>query len=143
MAPDDTTMMSRLSLCRRAMSAASETSHASLGRPALASTSSDEPTLTTMRRKSARAGVLVDMVREGFDAKVRAKGCSIADLRLPGGGLGATPGGGGAARAVDDFEERPLGLDHALAGLRRQQQRRLLAGALQPRSLLLDDLRGE
>src|SRR6476659_5698961 len=125
------------------MSAASETSHASLGRPALASTSSDEPTLTTMRRKSARAGVLVDLVREGFDAKVRAKGCSIADFRLPGGGLGATPGGGGAARAVDDFEERPLGLDHALTGLRRQQQRRLLAGALQPRSLLLDDLRGE
>src|SRR5207248_9317996 len=71
-AADETTMMSRLSLCSCAMSAASETSHASLGRPALASTKSDEPTLTTMRRKSARAGVLVDMVgkdlvREGLD----------------------------------------------------------------------------
>src|ERR1051325_9271461 len=40
------------------MSCASEASHASFSRPALASTSSDEPTLTTMRRKSARAGVL-------------------------------------------------------------------------------------
>ena len=64
-APEETTMMSRLSLCSRAMSAASETSHASFSRPAAASTSSDEPTLTTMRRKSARAGVLAaaDMAR--------------------------------------------------------------------------------
>ena len=60
-APDDTTMTSRLSLCSRAMSAASESSHASFSRPAAASTSSDEPTLMTMRRKSARAGALADM----------------------------------------------------------------------------------
>src|SRR3954469_24002369 len=98
------------------MSAASETSHASRGRPALASTSSDEPTLTTMRRKSVRAGALADMVWKGLAAKVRAKRCSIADLRLPGRGLGAAPGRGGATGAVDDFKQRPLGLDDALAG---------------------------
>src|SRR5438552_200939 len=43
------------------MSWAKASSHAWCGRPASASTSSDEPTFTTMRRKSARAGTLADM----------------------------------------------------------------------------------
>ena len=49
-APDDTTSTSRLPPCNSATSAASEASQLSLTRPASASTSSDEPTLTTMRR---------------------------------------------------------------------------------------------
>ena len=61
MAPDDTTRISRLSLCSAAMSSASEDSHCSCSRPACASTSSDEPTLTTMRRKSLSDGAFRDM----------------------------------------------------------------------------------
>src|SRR5215471_17179332 len=57
MAPDDTTRMSRFSACSAAMSAASDASHFSLSRPPLASTNSEEPILTTMRRKSVRRGV--------------------------------------------------------------------------------------
>ena len=41
------------------MSSASDASQSSFTRPALESTSSEEPTFTTMRRKSARAGDLV------------------------------------------------------------------------------------
>ena len=40
------------------MSAASEASQSRLSEPAAASTSSDEPTFTTMRRKEERVGVL-------------------------------------------------------------------------------------
>src|SRR5882724_10780025 len=57
-APDDTTRISRPPACRPEISPASETSQSSCTRPAAASTSSDEPTFTTMRRKSARRGVL-------------------------------------------------------------------------------------
>src|SRR5689334_7356199 len=59
MAPDDTTRMSRFLPCSAARSAASEVSHASLSLPAFASTNSDEPTFTTMRRKSSRCGVFM------------------------------------------------------------------------------------
>src|SRR3979490_1128485 len=60
-APDDTTRISRPCACSLAISAASEASHASLTRPASASTSRDDPTLTTMRRKSASKGIVLDM----------------------------------------------------------------------------------
>ena len=56
-APDDTTSTSPLSLCSAAMSAASESSQSRLSAPAEESTSSEEPTFTTMRRKEAREGV--------------------------------------------------------------------------------------
>src|SRR4029077_4017091 len=59
MAPDETTMTSRLSRCSAARSAESAASHASLSLPALASTRSEEPTLTTMRRKSANRRVFM------------------------------------------------------------------------------------
>ena len=41
------------------MSSASEASQSSFTRPAVESTRSEEPTFTTMRRKSARAGDLL------------------------------------------------------------------------------------
>ncbi len=58
MAPEDTTMMSRFSLWSEAMSEAKLASQSRLRLPATASTSSDEPTFTTMRRKEERVGVL-------------------------------------------------------------------------------------
>src|SRR5262249_26160909 len=57
-APEETTRMSRVLSCSSAISSASEASQASFTRPASASTSSDEPTLTTTRRKSVSDGSL-------------------------------------------------------------------------------------
>src|SRR5580704_534693 len=57
MAPEDTTSRSRLPPCSTARSAISDSSQASLSLPACASTSREEPTLTTIRRKSASRGV--------------------------------------------------------------------------------------
>src|SRR6185437_1050140 len=62
MAPDETTTTSHLARCRLAISAASESSQSRLRPPADPSTSSDEPTLITMRRKSLNDGVF-DMIR--------------------------------------------------------------------------------
>src|ERR1700730_52349 len=58
-APEETTRMSRLSRCRLARSAVSDASQDSLIAPALASTRSEEPTFTMMRRKSPSAGVFI------------------------------------------------------------------------------------
>src|SRR6202051_3347859 len=66
MAPEETTRRSRLPPCSAARSATSEASHFSLSLPALASTSSEEPTLTTMRRKSASRGVFMAGVLAGL-----------------------------------------------------------------------------
>ena len=60
-APDETTSTSRLSRCRAAMSSASAESQSSCSRPPSLSTRSDEPTFTTMRRKSVREGAFRDM----------------------------------------------------------------------------------
>src|SRR5262245_49065395 len=57
MAPEETTRTSRLSLCSPAISVASEASHALFSPPAEESTNSEEPTFTTMRRKSLSDGV--------------------------------------------------------------------------------------
>ena len=68
MAPEDTTMTSRFCACRAARSAARPLSQSRLSEPAAASTSSDEPTFTTMRRKEERVGVGgdFDMARRGL-----------------------------------------------------------------------------
>src|SRR6266550_2165076 len=66
-APEETTSTSRLLRCSLAMSATSEESHASCRRPPSLSTSSEEPTFTTKRRKSAREGTLRDMLRVSSD----------------------------------------------------------------------------
>src|SRR6516164_4271955 len=66
MAPEDTTRMSRLPACSPAMSAASDASHFSLSRPPLASTKSEEPILTTIRRKSPSRGVFIAGFMAGF-----------------------------------------------------------------------------
>src|ERR1700722_5463001 len=58
-APDETTITSRLSRCSGARSSASEVSHDSLSLPAAASTSREEPTFTTIRRKSPSRGVFM------------------------------------------------------------------------------------
>ena len=54
--PDETTSISRPSPCSLAISAASAASHDARTSPASESISSDEPTLTTMRRKFFRCG---------------------------------------------------------------------------------------
>ena len=54
--PDETTRTSRPSPCSLAISAASADSHAARTSPAWASIRSEEPTLTTMRRKFLSAG---------------------------------------------------------------------------------------
>src|SRR3984885_6280528 len=59
MAPEETTSRSRLSPCSAARSAVSEASQFSLSLPACASTRSEDPTFTTMRRKSVNRGVFM------------------------------------------------------------------------------------
>ena len=78
MAPDDTTSTSRLSLCKAAMSAASESSHSRLSSPAAESTSSEEPTLTTMRRKSFSDGVFGIVPSELFMAALCSMGTAAS-----------------------------------------------------------------
>src|SRR5215213_2973406 len=132
-APDDTTRISRFSPCSRAMSSASEASHVSLTRPAAASTSRDEPTLTTMRRKSVSAGVFRDM-----GCGLSGRPCLISEprwqLRMPRlGGLGALD-----AIPVDHLDEPAQHLGHADMRGGGNNQRRFLGGALEPRDLLLE-----
>ena len=64
-APEETTSKSRPSECSCAISCASAASHSWLSRPRPLSTRSEEPTLITMRRKSAIFGVLRDIGRAG------------------------------------------------------------------------------
>src|SRR3954466_11946968 len=78
-APDDTTRMSRFSACRRAMSPASEISQSSWTRPPVASTSSEELTLMTMRRKSASAGTCRDMAITDRVSTIRRQACPIVN----------------------------------------------------------------
>ena len=62
-------------------------------------------------------------------------------LRLPRRKFGLAARGCRAARGVDDLEQRAQRLGHALARVRGQKKRRLLAGALQAAALQLDVLR--
>src|SRR6476659_9366512 len=60
--PDETTRTSRPSLCNLAISAASAASHDDLTSPASESIKSEEPTLTTMRRKLVSEGRFMALV---------------------------------------------------------------------------------
>ncbi len=146
-APEETTSTSRLPLCRDAMSSASDASQSSFTRPALESTRSEEPTFTTMRRKSARAG---DWLWETWRTLVDRQRAIVAQARCLAayGGLrqavygcqaaSALPRGSRTGRLLaDHLQQRAQRLRHALPGRRRDHQRRLLAGALEPRDLLL------
>ena len=132
-APDDTTRMSRFSLCSCAMSSASEASQSSCTRPAAESTSSDEPTLMTMRRKSVRRGVLRDiggLARP--DLSHKAGELAIMDAR-PRLALAV------AARSPSITLISARSTSGTPAPRRAgQHQRRFLRGALQPRDLLLE-----
>src|SRR5215470_3406339 len=81
MAPDDTTSTSRPSPCRPARSSVSDVSHASLSAPARESTSSEEPTLTTMRRKSVRRGVVMGGLDSSCAGSTRASIENIAQIQ--------------------------------------------------------------
>ena len=104
-----------LARAARAMSAASEASQFSFTRPAAASTSSDEPTLTTMRRKSARTGVLRDMAARSAS---RSHGGAVGNY-----GCQASAGASPASPprvAVDHCQQRAQRLGHALPRRRRR-----------------------
>src|SRR5262249_41716280 len=144
-APDDTTRMSRPSRCSAAMSAASETSHASRTREAAASTRSDEPTFTTMRRKAASAGALAaarglgGLIKEGGAAgrslRPREAAEAMTTLRMPGRcrvRVRLVRLGGG-----NDGEELAQGLRQTGAADRRDDERRRFRCALETRDLLL------
>ncbi len=131
-APDDTTSMSRLSLCSSAMSSHSARSQSrAVCRPA-GSTSSDEPTLTTMRRKSVRgrcAGIVRALAcwslaegESGWSSQRRERVFSAAKtLKLCYGchGSGSCSAVGrrrfSPVGLVDHVEQRPQRLRHALA----------------------------
>src|SRR5258705_353429 len=111
------------------MSSASGVSQVSLRRPAAESTSSDEPTLMTMRRKSVRAGALADM--GGFLARGAGGGQLWAvGFSGPGGwggwvaGTGAFGGAFDQARNIGQHEFAAVDLDHA--ELRRQRGERIV-----------------
>src|SRR5262245_19690787 len=82
-APEDTTSTSRLPPCSHAMSSVREASQSSFTREAEASTISEEPTFTTMRRKSVRLGMLaaiglgIERMRTLYHI-----GASAADLKF-------------------------------------------------------------
>src|SRR5262245_43238659 len=85
MAPEDTTRTSRRPLCRPAISAASEASHSRLRPPAEESTSNEEPTFTTMRRKSLSDGVFCIAPKDLFMAALCSTG--LAASSWPGTGM--------------------------------------------------------
>src|SRR5215204_3457195 len=134
-APEDTTMTSRFCPCSPAISAASEASQTSFTRPAAESTSSEEPTLTMMRRKSASRGIFIKTICAGIckdgrlafieHMRVRAEASGMPGGRIGGRRLGS------ALALIDYPDQRPQRLHHALAARRRQHQRRALGGAAQ------------
>src|SRR5262249_56095910 len=65
-APDETTSTSRRSLCSPAISVASDANHSRFNPPAEESTRSEEPTFTTMRRKSLSDGAFCTVPTELF-----------------------------------------------------------------------------
>ena len=71
-APDETTITSAPRPCSAAMSATSASSHSCLSAPRARSTSSDEPTLTTMRWNFSRGGVWPRRGLRGNTREVRA-----------------------------------------------------------------------
>src|SRR5580704_5197553 len=79
-APEETTRTSRLSRWNSAKSAVNDASHDSRSRPARRSTSKDEPTFTTTRRKSASAGIFMAEYRS-FKSAARAER-SLLQLRF-------------------------------------------------------------
>src|ERR1700752_4208754 len=101
------------------MSCASAASQSSFTRPAAESIRSDEPTFTTMRRKSESIGSLLMLRpparRAGRDVSM------VARLRL-----------------LDSLKKRAQHLWHPNSGRGRYNKRRLPRGALQAAHLLLD-----
>src|SRR5215470_9865902 len=77
-APEETTRTSRPSLCKAAMSAESDASHSRLSPPAAESTRSEDPTLTTMRRKSFSDGVFGIVPSELFMAALCSMGTAAS-----------------------------------------------------------------
>src|SRR3979409_412251 len=104
-APDETTSTSRLSRCRSAMSSASAERQSSCTRPPSLATRRDEPTFTTMRRKSVREGAFRDMFRAATDR--RHATTIVAPAPCLACGFGGTPRGVTDEQGVD----RHLGLD--------------------------------
>src|SRR5882757_1826762 len=143
--PDETTRTSRPSPCSLAMSAASADSHDARTSPASESISSDEPTLTTMRRKFLSAGRAMerDFCREASN-KIKVDEYPASALRRRAPGLGLRRAALGLERyrgLADDRDQRPQRFLDALAGGARHQQRRFLRGALQALLLLLQIVR--
>src|SRR5262245_26167018 len=77
-APEETTRTSHPSLCRAAISAERDASHSVLSPPAAESTSSEDPTLTTMRRKSFSDGVFAIVPSELFMAALCSMGTATS-----------------------------------------------------------------
>src|SRR5262245_2489096 len=144
-APEDTTSTSRLAPCSHATSSVSEASQSSFTREAEASTISEEPTFTTMRRKSMRLGILAAI---GLESSVWARSITLApsvddDLWLPGCFrrprrlLVVWP------RLVDLLDQRAQHLRHARAGRSRDHERRAPGRALEAGDLLFQRFRRE
>ena len=138
-APEETTSKSRPSECSCAISCASAASHSWLSRPRPLSTRSEEPTLITMRRKSAIFGVLRDIGRAGgacaistwrgvwlsssFLPRIRAK-FKCKNRRAPYEPLRAEPGGNASAYGEPD-ETPATGRDCRARRERVQRDRRI------------------
>src|SRR4029079_48852 len=75
------TRTSRLPRWNSAKSALKEASHAWRSRPARRSTSREEPTFTTTRRKSASVGIFMAEYR-GFKPAARAEADALSQLRF-------------------------------------------------------------
>src|SRR6476469_119336 len=108
------------------MSSASADSQACFSMPRVRSTSSDEPTLITIRRNWPRPGATALISGTPF-------------LRDDGGRLFLDCD----AILVDDGQQRAKRFGNALARRAREQQGLALGGALQPCLLLLQQLRAE
>src|SRR6184192_652020 len=149
--PDETTRTSRPSPCSLAISAASAASHAERTSPAWESIRSEEPTLTTMRRKFLSAGRFMmrsnerdcrEAIRASFPiwkwrGRGKAKFASALRRRRRRPRVLAALGLERHRRLADHLDQRLERFGHAFAGRGREQQRRLLRGALQPIALLL------
>src|ERR1700753_568954 len=146
--PEDTIRSSRPSLCSFAMSAASAVSQASRTWPASESISSDEPTLTTIRRNFFKLGRAMDAVwamfageGSGFVTQDERRKSALRGRRRPWLGLRGALGLAGYRRFTDHLDQRAQRLPDAVAGRARHQQGRFPGGAFQPVALLLQLIR--